>query len=279
MKKISFILGLLLPLMGQAQEKSMNLDELRSRVQMKVESFLTSSDGMQILDTGSNVSVYSGLDVVKSGFYKAQFKDLKEPSLSFKFSLGEDKTLKLEVIEYERMQYDSQSREPKFSGEVRRQTFAIKDFSSVSWVTKASADKNIVIRFLPQISDDQPRKLTYLPLAFSDAVITDNSGRLWGEGYGVTGEAGGFISAFGTFFISYSEFAGSKEIGVAKDDIITLKLTEKMTVKIRSSKSVVGPGYVAKLFGIFLPDKKGKPTIMGLSLENVVKQLKPTNSK
>lgn len=256
----------------KAEEKS--IEKLRSRVQIKIQSFATNADGSKVLDIGSSTSIYSGQESLFSGIYKSQIKDLKDVILSFKIFISDDMTLKLDVAEYEHLDYDPKSHEPKFSGEVRKQSFAIKDFASVSWVSKALDDKNVVVRFLPQFSDDDPQKLKYTPLAFFDAVIVDNAGRIWSKGSGVTGEVSGIISPYGTVYLSYTEFPGSKEFGTAKDNDIDLKLTTKMNLKIRSSKPVLGFGYSAKVFGVYFPDKRGRDGITSMNVEDFEKQLK-----
>ncbi|MGZ6441666.1 MAG: hypothetical protein ACXWRU_16525 [Pseudobdellovibrionaceae bacterium] len=273
MKKIILILCII-TVRSWANEKTMDLEQLKSRLQLKVESFVTNTEGTQILDVGASKSVYYNKDAIKTGTYKGQFKDLQPANLAFKFTIEDNKELKLDITEYGRMEYDLKSRETKYSDERRRQSFIIKDFGSVAWVTKGSADKNIVVRFLPQFSEDDPKKLTYTPLAFSDAVMTDNAGRVWIEGSGAAGEVSGFITPYGTLYLSFIEFQGSKELGTAKDEAITLQLNDKMTVRLRSSKPVIGPGYVAKVYGIYFPERKGPTTVTSMTAETLEKQLK-----
>lgn len=251
----------------------MDLEQVKSRLQLKVESFVTNADGTQILDSGATKSIYYNKDTVKTGTYKGQFKDLQPANLVFKFTIDDNKVLKLDITEYGNMDYDSKSRETKYSDERRRQSFVIKDFGSISWVTKGSADKNIVVRFLPQFSEDEPKKLTYTPLAFSDAVMTDNAGRVWSEGLGAAGEVSGFITQYGTLYLSFIEFKGSKQMGTAKEEAIILQLNEKLTVRLRSSKPVIGPGYVAKVYGLYFPERKGSTTVTEMSAETLEKQL------
>ncbi|MGZ3745399.1 MAG: hypothetical protein ACXWRA_16495, partial [Pseudobdellovibrionaceae bacterium] len=144
MKKIILILCII-TVRSWANEKTMDLEQLKSRLQLKVESFVTNTEGTQILDVGASKSVYYNKDAIKTGTYKGQFKDLQPANLAFKFTIEDNKELKLDITEYGRMEYDLKSRETKYSDERRRQSFIIKDFGSVAWVTKGSADKNIVV--------------------------------------------------------------------------------------------------------------------------------------
>lgn len=274
MKRILFLTLTILSFAVNAEEKDPSLDDLKNRLQLRVESFVVSDDGSAIFSRGSTVSMMSG-GAASEGIYIAQAKELNDAYLTFKYIIGQDRKVILNVTEYGRRDNSSKGRLPKFSDEVRRESFALKDFSPVTWVTKSMGDgRKMIVRFTPQISDEEARKLTYVPMAFSDAIITDNGGRMWGEGLGVTGEVAGVTSPYGTFYISYSEFPGSKTIGTARGSIIELSLTEKMNVKIRSNGPVLGAGYVAKVYGVFLPNKKGPLSHMANSIEGLLKLLK-----
>lgn len=241
--------------------------KLRSNVELEVQTFLMSADGSRILSITAEKGRYR--NQTKTGEIKSvwttNFDETLPPvNLDFTMKINEDNSISLSVTEYAKISYPAKDGAPKKEGRGRSDTFQVSNFQSISWVTKVDDEKSLVTRFAPTPSDEsEAMKLTYIPMILSNVIISDNQGKVWQEGSGGSGEVVGFASAQGTLYVSFSEFKGSEELGTASESAIELKLSDKLTVRIRSSQTIIASGINAKVYGKYLPEKRTKAGVSG----------------
>lgn len=97
-----------------------------------------------------------------------------------------------------------------------------------------------------------------MPIAGTGVSISDNQGYLWAEGLEINGKYTGVKSHRGTLAISYVPFEGAKEIGFAEGNKITLNMDKKFQISLKASTSFLPAGVTAKVYAVYLPEKKSK---------------------
>ncbi|MBK7844841.1 MAG: hypothetical protein IPJ71_14340 [Bdellovibrionales bacterium] len=258
MKNLIFIFLILIGAVARAKDV-ISADELRPQVILQVQTFTTDQSGRQIEYISSSQSRYS-LQVKRgdiSSVYMDNPKDFSAVRLDFTFKINADKSMSLAITQYASVEFDTSTGKVTKEGKGRSETFTLSDFGSVSWVSESTSAGRVVTRFTPLISDESAAmKLTYTPMSLVNVIITDNAGRVWTEGSSADGEVITFQTHQGTLYVSFTEFKGAKEIGKAKGGVVELNLTEKLNVRIRSEKSVLGEGISAKVFGAYVPSDK-----------------------
>jgi len=163
----------------------------------------------------------------------------------------------LAITQYKAVQFDTLTGNMTKKDKGRSEVYSLADFNSISWESESSSKGRVVTRFTPMFADDSdPLKLTYSPLSLSNLLISDNSGEVWQEGSSAAGEVVKFENWKGTLFVSFVEFKGSTELGTAKEGLIEMKLSDKLTVRIRSEKPILGAGITAKVYGWYSPKRK-----------------------
>jgi len=258
MKMTIFILVTLLSGNANAND-SIGADDLRSQIILHVQTFITNADGKRIEYINSSQGRYS-LQAKKgdiSSVWMENPKGFSPVRLDFNFRLTADKSMTLDITQYRSVRLDVSSGKVSKEGKVRSESFTLSDFGGVSWVSETKSGLRVVTRFTPLISDESAAiKLTYTPMSLVNVMIADNAGRVWAEGSSADGEVIQFQTYQGTLYLSFTEFSGSREFGRAKGGIVELNLSDKLTVRIRSEKPILGEGVSAKVFGSYVPSEK-----------------------
>lgn len=258
MKKLILILILIKATSSHGRE-GISADELRPQVTLQVQTFVTDPSGKQIKYISPSQSNYS-LQIKRgdiSSIYSDDPKDFTPVRLDFSLIIGADKRMTLAITQYSSIKFDSRTGKTIKDGKVRSESFILSDFESISWVSESTSAGRVITRFVPQISDEEAsRKLTYTPMSLVNVIISDNAGKVWAEGFSASGEVIMFQSHQGILYLSFTEFNGANEIGWIKGGLIQLNLSEKLTVRIRSEKSVLGERVSAKVYGVYIPPDK-----------------------
>lgn len=234
-------------------------DELRKKIILQAQTFITDKSGKQIERLGDSKATYSLQAKVGeiSGTYIENPEGFKPVRLALNLKVNADKTITLVVTQYGSIETDEATGSITKEGKVRTEAFTLTDFGSVSWENEATDKGRVVTRFVPLVSDESDAtKLSYTPMSLAKVIITDNAGRVWAEGSSADGEVVTFHTYLGTVYLSFTEFPGSKEIGISKGNLVELNLSDKLNVRIRSEQPVLGPNVSAKVFGAYLPSDK-----------------------
>lgn len=279
MSKLIYFLVILFPLQGFCSGQSVTFERLVKNLEVRVDAFVTSSDGGKVLMVDQSLSTFkpASQKPKMSTEWKSQFPDLPEVHLDAEVTIQTDLSLKVDIAQYKNIQWDKKAGKSKKEGLIRQESFTVKNFSPIVWVYKASADKNIVVRFIPLLPTQlEAEALTYPLMGVSDAIVTDNANRLWVQGVGGVGQILSFGSAYGTVYLSFTPFKNSKEIGIAHNDDIVVNLSAAQTLRVRSRETIVSGDVKAKVFGVFIPSKKhSSGSISAMNIDDVVRETQP----
>lgn len=234
-------------------------DKLRSDVALQIQTYPVSADGKRLLIEPFDHALFDKDSKLGdlSHTWMARPKDLPRVNLDFLLKIADDTSMTLTVTEYAKAEYDPASGQTKKEGRGRTEKFDILNFQPVIWITKVDAEKSLVTRFTPYVVDHSDSlKLSYTPMALTDVIVSDNGGKVWLEGVSALGEVVKLVSLKGTLYMSFTEFKGSIELGKAGGQLMELTLSDSEKVRIRSAKAILGEGFKAKVFGVYLPKLK-----------------------
>ncbi|PWU12912.1 MAG: hypothetical protein C5B49_15480 [Bdellovibrio sp.] len=269
---MKFILTIFILMPGLAYAESVTKDLFLKHFKVEVQSFVTNSDGSKILDVygGQETTGFAyqpDKNVKGSSTWKSDFQGLPPVFITYDILIEDDLSVHVDVAEYEKLNPPS--------GLIRKASLPIRNFGTVSWVSKASSDKNIVVRFVPVLPTRlEPETLKHPVMALTDAIAVDNADRIWSRGVGGSGEVVALGTPYGRLVISFLPFAGSKELGTCLGQEVELKLTDKKMLWVRSRESIIGGGVRAKVFGLLQEDKRQKGhSIATMSVEDMAKIL------
>jgi len=259
MYKILLFSLLILPFRAFSSGEDLTFDKLVRNLEVRADAFVTSADGAKVLSVDRALSTFrtSSQNPKINAEWKSQFEGLPEVNIEADITVQNDLSINVSVSQYKSLKWDKKNNKNIGEGLVRQETFVVKNFAPLIWVYKANSEKNIVIRLTPLLPTQlEAEALTYPVLGITDAIVTDNANRLWAQGIGGAGQVLGLGSEFGTVYVSFTPFKNSKEIGFVLEDVLTVNLTSKHTLRVRSRSSILGGDIKAKVYGIYLPNKK-----------------------
>lgn len=206
------------------------------------------------MDSGHQEYRRQTKDGLVKGTWSSSFKEFPTPYLEFSLQVLENKTLKWKLDEYQGSNENKKIWESNQKGKLMNaQEFEIKDFSTIIWSSKPLDKKRLIVRFNPTFfKEADPEKLERAQIAVNDAVVLDNRGRVWSEGSGGSGDIIKFLSKYGSLYVSFISFKGSSEIGIAREGIIETRHADKLVIRVRSEKPILGPGLAAKVYGVLI---------------------------
>lgn len=230
--------------------------ELREQFEIKADIYLTDASGEKIL-SGPERTNYWKFNPDK-GSIKGDW--------SSKFSAGfiglrhtwevlDDGSINVSIEEFAG-DSDKQGR-PEFKESLGKKEFKLKNFEPVVWEVKNIKNQKFIVRYIPIIKEvSSPINIDSLPVAGTQISITDNNGYLWADDVEFNGKFAGVTSHRGTLIISYSPFAGGKEMGIADGNLIKLKVDKKFEINLRAGSAFLPAGVKAKVYAFYNPEKK-----------------------
>lgn len=255
MLKIFFSTVLLLTATA-ASAKELSAPEIRDRYQLNADVYTV--DGKQII-SGPEATNYwrpnRDTGVIK-GDWSSDSED-RTFALRYRFQVLDDRSIKAVIEEYGRPIPDRNG--PEFKDLLERKEFTVENLEPITWKVKNGKSPHLIVRFIVSLRQvSKPISVDNLPVAGTGISVSDNAGFLWAEGVDLNGRFVGLTSHRGTLALSYVPFAGAKEMGEADGSNISLKVSEKFQINLKSATSFLPAGVTAKVYAAYLPEKKSK---------------------
>jgi hypothetical protein len=261
--KLAFIALSFVSIMATAKE--LTPQEIRDRFELHADVYLMDSSGKKIVDGPLRTNywrVHPETGTIK-GDWSSDFgrsnETPKSTGVAFRqnWEITSDGTIKATIEEFGNISDDRSN--PVLTNLLERKDVVLEKFEPIVWKVKNPKSPNVVVRFIPSLKDiSQPIALDSLPVAGTGISISDNAGYLWAEGVQFNGKYSGVTSHRGTLALSYVPFAGAKEMGFAKDNLITLNFDKKYQINLKGETSFLPAGVIAKVYAVYLPEKKSK---------------------
>lgn len=241
-----------------ASAKDFTAQDIRDRLEVKADIYLTDASGERIL-SGPQRTNYWRVNPEKGtidGDWSSKF-DEGLIALRQNWSVKNDGTIHVSMEEFAK---DSEKREnPILTQSLEKKEFILKNLEPIVWKVKNIKDQKYIVRFVPFLREiSTPISFETLPVAGTKISISDNIGYLWAEGVQFSGRYTGVISHRGAIIISYSPFNGSREMGYAEGNQITLNVDKNYQINLKSETSFLPAGLTAKVYAYYNPDKKTK---------------------
>jgi hypothetical protein len=241
-----------------ASTKQLSPQEIRERLQLNADIYLIDQSGKKII-SGPERTNYWKVSSEKgsiSGDWSSKF-DAGLIAIRQKWQVEDDGTIKVLMEEYSSESDNSSN--PQFKGLLDKKEFVLENFEPVVWKVKNIKNQNFIVRLIPSLREiSTPISVDNLPVAGAGISISDNQGYLWADGVVLNGKYSGLTSHRGTLVISYVSFVGAKEMGFAEGNQITLNVDKKFQINLKSTTSFLPAGVTAKVYAIYLPEKKSK---------------------
>lgn len=248
-----------------AKEDALTVTEIKSRFEVRGEVYFLDSDGKKVLEKGSQSRiwkprVFDGKAEIDHQWSSGSIQN-GEFALHHIWTVQDDGTIRVKVEEYGKVEDKKKSNgehDVQFSELLKKDERVLENFSPISWVSaRPNAKHRVLIRFIPQISDeDQPKKITELPISGTDIMITDNEGSVWTEHNNVSGKYVGFTTHRGSLFLSFYPFRGASEMGYASGNKIELQLGGKRVATLTSQSPFLPNDVRGIVYGYYRADQK-----------------------
>lgn len=230
-------------------------EELRTRLEIRAETYIFDESGQHVLSGPERTSI-SRFDPDKgtlegdwSSSMDAGFIGLRQ-----RWWVTEDGVIKAKIGEY-----SSQDKDRALKGLIEEKEFTLSNLEPISWKVKNIKNHNFVVRMVASLRAVRtPIAVDSLPVAGSKISVTDNAGYLWASDAEFNGKYTGLTTHRGSLLLSYVPFAGSKEMGVAEGSQIILAVDKSFKIFLNSTTSFLPAGVVAKVYAMYVPDKKSK---------------------
>jgi len=252
------VLTIILASASLASAKQLSPQDVRDRLQLNADIYLVDASGKKVL-SGPSRTNYWRVDAEKGtidGDWSVQNED---GLIAFRqhWQVENDGTMKISLEEYA---ITSEHREnPEYKNLLEKKEFVLENFEPIVWKVKAIKDKSYIVRFIPSLREvSNPISVDNLPIAATGVSISDNQGYLWAEDLEFSGKYSGVKSHRGTLGMSYVPFEGAKEMGFAEGNKIILNVDKKFQITLKAATSFLPAGVTAKVYAVYLPEKKSK---------------------
>ena len=244
----------------ESDKKAFSVNDLRKQLEVRGEIFVLDSTGQHLLDGVAEWREWRAnnkLGTIESNW--SYTSNLNKPvALHHVWKISDDGTIHVTIEQYERIDKDGKGEvnyNVKYNHLLKKQEFTVTDFSPIIWQSVVETDKRVIARLVPSLRPpEESRKLGEVPLSGKDSVMRDNLGRVWSDHLNFTGEYVGLRTHKGSVFMSFIPFKGSKELGWAKGNDLTLDLGSNLSTTITSTTAFVPADIKAKIYGVYKPD-------------------------
>lgn len=266
MKKMILCCSLFLSLGALAKEDKFNLGKMKARFEVKGEVYyMNAKTGGEVEKNHQSRLWKTRGDGGKSEIdhqWSAGSEQMGDFAIKHVWTVQDDGSVKVKIEEYAQVvdgKNDKGERETQFKELLKSEERVLENFEPLSWVSVRpnKLGKKIVVRFTPQLGDEEPiQKLGELPISGVDLVLTDNEGRMWMNNNTLSGKYVGLTTYYGSLFLSFYPFKGAKELGFAEGNKIELNLGEKKVATLLSQTAFLPQDVRAIVYGIHRPLQK-----------------------
>jgi hypothetical protein len=252
------VLTMVLASISVASAKQLSAQDIKERLQLNADIYMVDASGKKVLSGPSSVNYWRAN--AEKGAVSGDWSTQNEDGLiafRYHWHVEDDSSIKVLLEEYA---ITSEHREnPEYKNLLEKKEFILENFEPVVWKVKNIKDKNYIVRFIPSLREvSTPISVESLPIAATGVSISDNQGYLWAEDLEFSGKYTGVKSHRGTLGMSYVPFEGAKEMGFAEGNKIILNVDKKFQVTLKAATSFLPAGVTAKVYAIYLPEKKSK---------------------
>lgn len=232
-------------------------DEVRSRLEVSGEVFILDASGKKLLGVGATKNTWRGTGKapLESNWGNAS-NEYGKIYLHHVWTVKPDGTISVLIEEYARQEEDEKH---TMKDLLKKSELTLESFAPITWKVLNNKEKNVFVRLTPSLREKRDAvDIGELPVAGRNVIVSDNKGYLWSDGDGSSfdGLFVGISTHRGTVALSFKPFEGAAAVGEAQNDQIVLVFPNDLKVKLRSDTSFVPDTVAAKVYGIYLPEKK-----------------------
>jgi hypothetical protein len=240
-----------------AQNPELTADEIRERLEVSGEVFVMDAAGTKLVGVGATKNTWrgSGKAPLESNWGNSS-NAYGKIYLHHVWTVNPDGTIHVLIEEFARQEDDDKR---AMKDLLKKDEFLLNSFAPVTWKVLNSKEKNVFVRLTPSLREVRRAvDLADLPISGQNVIISDNQGYLWSDGDGSSfdGLYVGISTHRGTVAMSFKPFEGAAQVGEASDRQIVLTFPDNLKVKLRSDTAFVPAKITAKVYGIYLPEKK-----------------------
>lgn len=242
-----------------AAPKELSPKDIRERLEIHADIYVMDQTGRKIVAGPLRTNYWKPRpdEATFKGDWSSDGMDLGG-AIAFRYSwdVTADGTIKAILEEYNKSKDPDH---PELGDSIERKEFVLEKLEPIVWKVKNIKAHNVIVRFIPSLREvSRPIALDSLPIAGTGISISDNAGFLWAEGIQFNGKYSGVTSHRGTLALSYLPFAGAKEMGFAEGNQITINVDKKYQINLKGATSFLPAGVTAKVYAVYLPEKKSK---------------------
>jgi|GEM_PF-2239803 len=234
--------------------------DLRERLTIQAEVYVTSSDGSQLIHDRQESRVWS-----LNGKNKFESVWISNSDVFGKFAikqnwkLNEDNQLIATIEQFEVKKATTKDGTPTLGKIIKDYTFYIRNFSPVDLTLNEFNNKRTIVVLTPVLhKKDKPYSINNFQLKAKKAIIADSKGKVWAQDLTFSGKYVSLKTHEGTLALSFFPFNGAKEVGVAEDGHISLSIGQKYRVNIVSSLPFTPTGNKITVYGAVNFKKRSK---------------------
>lgn len=237
-----------------AYAANLTVTDIRSRLVLNADIYIMDASGKKIISGPERTNLWKSEITTSQNVFSGGWSSRFEAgliALEQKWEVLDDGTIKATISEF------ATEDKGKMKGLLEKKEYILNNFEPIVWKVKNIKNINFIVRFFPSLREvSSPTSVTNLPIGGSSMTISDNQGYLWANDVEISGNYIGVTSHRGTLVISYLPFAGAKEMGAAEGNQIILHPDQKFEITLRSLTSFLPAGMIARVYGIYLPEKK-----------------------
>ncbi len=235
-------------------------DDLVERFRVRGEALVMSEDGKHVLSPTGESRVLSGFN--KDGKLKRDWSSNSTDYGSFKvrheWTIDANGGIKVKIEEFSEEEMDSKTGVGRdFKNPIGSETVEITDFAPVNYRVKGIPGKRVVIRFIPELSNDEKvDTIGKMKLMGKGVTIYDSEGAVWANELDFSETYTAITTHRGTLILSFTAFRGSEPAGIANGNKITLRMREYPRVILQGETDFVPPGMNARVFVKYLKERR-----------------------
>lgn len=238
----------------------LSVEDLRYRVQISGQIFVTDSTGKRILYQSPETREWgfggSKEPLVSNWGHRDSDWD-QQLAIRHEWTLQNDGTLKVKIEQFDKMENKSgQVTTGKLLKTIEKE---IIGFEPITFQFAEFKGKKAWVRLTPFMWDDiQPIDLQNMPLIGRNLMVYDVKGNIWARRVNPGENAStyfGISTHRGSLFLSYKPFPGAQKIGVAEKNLIKIS-GDNFRVEIASSEPFLPRGVKANVYGLADLSKK-----------------------
>ena len=265
MKTITLIISLILFNFAHAKSVSTDIDSydnlgqkispevFKKNFQLRGQIYIMNPEGDILYSVGQEMRQWkfgTDKDLTSNWFFSSE--GIEPISLKQVWSIDSDGRLKVSIKQYDNkdVKIDKKSNVAYKAKPIKEKSFTLKNFEPITWIAHSNNKYRVVVRVTPElVFDKKPVKIGRLPISVKEMIAADSKGFVWTQNTSFSGEYITLKTSRGTVHLSYVPFKGAKEIGIAEDNEMKIKLGDKHSLRFINSVQFLPSGMQAKVFG------------------------------